>query len=125
MRGLPPHTVGVAIWVPEEDGRPPALGHGVWHAVCLKPLRQRIDALHAEGGVPVPATVIRSALCRVRVGQLHQMNHAAAHPQPRAVVREAIVGAVVVSREAEDALVEVQGRLGARNVAGASSEDRG
>lgn len=55
--------------------------------------------------------MVRPAVQGVRVGQLHEVDHLGADPEPGAAVGELVVWAVGVDLEPEEAAVELEGAL--------------
>lgn len=70
----PSYLKRVAIQISAKERRPPALGHGVSHAGAVQAALERLQVCDGEGDVSVPPPVLRTAVHRVRVWQLHQMD---------------------------------------------------
>mmetsp|Transcript_26918 Transcript_26918/g.68529 ORF Transcript_26918/g.68529 Transcript_26918/m.68529 type:complete len:202 (+) Transcript_26918:1289-1894(+) len=112
------HLQAVHVRVTEEHCRAAAHAHGVLDACSLQLLHQGLDVGHAHTEVAVTAAVLGAASEGVRVGQLHEVDHLRADPQPLATVRQLVVRAVRVDLQAQNALVKLQRALQVGNQQG-------
>jgi len=102
---------GIAVRVAEEDCRPSRLAGSVFDACGLELLLDGSYRLHANAEVTVPAAMRRPSLKRVRVGELHEMDHLRSDPQPGSGVRELIMRTFRVDCQPEGLAVELHGAL--------------
>mmetsp|Transcript_10931 Transcript_10931/g.40437 ORF Transcript_10931/g.40437 Transcript_10931/m.40437 type:complete len:292 (-) Transcript_10931:218-1093(-) len=103
------HLDCVAIRVPEENRGAATATRRVRDVFVCKRVRQRAQVSHPDTEMPIFSAVRRTELQVVRIGirQFHQVQHLAAHHEPRAVVRELVVRSVGVHREPEHPVVEI------------------
>ena len=101
----------VHVRVAKKNSRPSRLADSVIHTCRIELRLDGSNTLHTHAEMSISSAMSRPSIAWVRVGELHQVNHFCADPQPGSRIREFVVGAIRVDREAEGFAVELQREL--------------